>query len=65
MLPCAAIDCGNLSNPANGRVEVFNTTLGSPAVYSCNFGFELVGAAGRVCVETGEWSGVEPRCDRK
>ncbi len=61
----AAIDCGSLADPTNGRVEVFNTTLGSPAVYTCNFGYVLVGNAGRLCTETGDWSGVEPRCDRK
>ncbi len=61
----AAIDCGPLTGPTNGRVEVVNTTLGSPAVYTCNLGYVLVGDAGRLCTETGDWSGVEPRCDRK
>lgn len=60
-----AVDCGPLDNPENGRVEVFNTTLGSPADYRCDQGHELEGVDRRVCVETGEWTDDAPVCNRK
>ena len=60
-----AVDCGTLPDPDNGRVTVFETTLGSPAVYSCNPGFQLVGEARRICTDSGKWSDKEPACSRE
>ena len=59
------MDCGPLSAPDNGQIRVFNTTLGSPAVYSCIVGFNLVGTSRRVCTESGDWSDAAPVCQRK
>ena len=60
------INCGPLPDIANGKVAIApDTRLGSTATYSCNAGFNLVGAATRQCQANGEWSGQEPSCERK
>ena len=49
--------CSNLSNPANGEVNVPSRTVSSVATYTCNEGFELNGVA--TCegiVQSGECS---------
>lgn len=60
-----AIDCGLLSDPEYGKVDVTGTTARSVATYSCNKGFKIVGPATRVCLITGEWSRTAPTCQRK
>ena len=58
-----AVDCGDLSDPANGSVTLTTgTTLGQTATYSCNTGYGLVGDSTRTCQATGNWSGSEPTC---
>ena len=58
-----AVDCGNLSDPANGSVtHTAGTTLGQTATYSCNTGYNLVGDSTRTCQATGNWSGSAPTC---
>ena len=57
--------CRQLSNPANGRVEISNKNIGGIATYFCNSGFNLVGAKTRVCQSGGEWSGIAPSCQGK
>ena len=56
------IDCGVLPNPTNGQVVLPSTVLGSTATYSCNTGFDLVGASTRICQADSTWSGAEPSC---
>jgi CUB/sushi domain-containing protein len=60
---CTPVDCGPLEPPLNGDIFVFNTTLASPARYSCGLGFKLNGDEFRVCTINGTWSGPEPTCD--
>ena len=56
-----AVDCGNLTHPANGSVNhTAGTTFGQTATYSCNTGYYLVGDSIRTCQATGNWSGSEP-----
>lgn len=57
-----AVDCGSLDNPVNGFVQFQDTTLGSPAQYTCQRGYRLVGTDVRVCTETGVWSDTAPIC---
>ena len=58
-----AVDCGNLTDPANGQVDhTAGTTFRQTAIYSCNTGNNLVGDSTRNCQATGEWSGSEPTC---
>ena len=61
-----AVDCGPLSDPANGAVDLSDgTEFGATAVYSCDAGYILSGTSTRDCLDTGLWSGVEPTCNRK
>ena len=58
-----AVDCGNLTNPANGSVNhTAGTMLGQAATYSCNAGYNLVGDSTRTCQASGNWSGSVPTC---
>ena len=59
------VDCGALTNPANGQVSYpTGTTFGQTATYSCDTGYNLVGDSIRMCQPTGVWSGSEPTCLR-
>ena len=54
------MDCGSLTDPANGQVNhTTGTILEQTATYSCNTGYNLVGDSTRTCQATGVWSGSE------
>ena len=58
-----AVNCGTLSNPANGRVtHTAGTTFGQTATYSCNTGYNLVGYSTRTCQAARRWFGRAPTC---
>ena len=61
----AAVECDTLEDPANGRVVLSGTTVGSTADYSCDEGYVLTGGAQRVCQKSRTWSGVAPTCERR
>ena len=62
----AVIKCSSLDDPANGQVELSNTTVGSSANYTCTRGYILSnGNNTRTCEADGEWSGDTPICERK
>ena len=57
------VDCGTLSNPANGQVShTAGMTFGQTATYTCNTGYRLVGDSNQTCQATGRWSGSAPTC---
>ena len=57
------MDCGSLTDPANGSVNhTAGTSLGQTANYSCSTGYNLVRDSTRTCQATGEWSGSAPTC---
>ena len=57
------VDCGNLTDPANGQVaHTAGTIFGQTATYSCNTGYNLVGSSNRICQATSMWSGSAPTC---
>ena len=59
----AAVDCGSLTDPANGQVDhTSGTTLGQTATYSCNTGYNVVGDSSRTCQAEVIWSGSAPTC---
>jgi len=58
----AVISCGDLPTPPNGKRIGTQTTFGASAIFSCNLGFVLSGAAVRECLLSGLWSGAETRC---
>ena len=58
-----AVDCGNLTDPANGSVtHTSGTTYGQNASYSCDTGYNLVGNSTRTCQAIRNWSGSAPTC---
>ena len=61
-----AVDCGTLTNPANGQVNhTAGSTFRQTATYSCNAGYNLVGGSTRSCQATGAWSRSAPTCQRR
>ena len=61
---CRRVRCADLPDITNGEVS-FSSSInfpGSTATYTCTVGYTLVGNATRTCLESGEWSGVEPLC---
>ena len=57
--------CPVLSDPPNGLVVLSDSNfVDSRAGYSCNSGFRFQegDAILRVCMQSGEWGGSEPRC---
>ena len=64
LLSLTAVDCGSLTDTANGSVNhAAGTTFGENATYSCNTGYNLVGDSTRTCQAEGNWSGSEPTCE--
>ena len=61
------MDCGDLSDPENGLVNISSTLRGGMAIYSCDEagGYVLVGTMSRLCQEDGMWSDQAPICTRK
>ncbi len=59
----SAVDCGALTNPANGMVNVSTTTFMSTVTYTCNTGYMLNETLTRTCEAGSTWSGSEPSCD--
>ena len=58
------VDCGNLTDPAQGKVNYTSgTTFGQTATYTCNMSYNLVGDSTRTCQATGQWSGSAPTCE--
>ncbi len=59
-----AVNCGPLSPPANGNVQVPSTILGYVSHYHCNQGYVLTTPSTRECLASGRWSGANPVCKR-
>ncbi|XP_053405169.1 CUB and sushi domain-containing protein 1-like [Mercenaria mercenaria] len=60
---CNFIDCGSLSNPANGTVSMSDSIYMSTATYSCFTGFSLNGSVTRICMSDGNWNSSAPSCN--
>ena len=59
-------NCGSLTSPANGSVDLSEGTLVNASVsYSCDEGFNLRGVDSRTCLSSGNWTGSEPECISK
>lgn len=61
------MDCKEPKEIENGRVIIMNgtTTYNSAVEYHCIPQYERIGPYLRKCMENGEWSGEEPRCESK
>nr|CAH0105825.1 unnamed protein product [Daphnia galeata] len=62
---CTYVDCGALTEIANGQIAYTNGTthLGSEVFYNCAQNYRLEGSSpSRTCMEDGKWSGIAPQC---
>jgi len=59
---CPPVDCGALTDPANGKVNATATTYNSSATYSCTSGYSLSDTTPRTCQANKQWSGTAPTC---
>ena len=59
------VDCGSLSPPIDGTVQLNGTVFGSQAMYSCDVGYSLIGVATRSCLASQDWSDTAPVCQSK
>ena len=58
------MNCGPLESPSNGTLDTSSgTTYPETATYTCDPGYQLVGATARTCQDNGEWSSSEPDCE--
>ncbi|XP_055682887.1 sushi, von Willebrand factor type A, EGF and pentraxin domain-containing protein 1 isoform X2 [Lutzomyia longipalpis] len=62
---CKPVDCERPPPIEFGRVIVVNdsTVYGANAEYHCIPNYQRIGPYLRKCMETGKWSGEEPRCE--
>ena len=59
------IKCPDLAAIDNGAVDDGDNLPGTKAMYTCNYGYILVGSSKRLCQDNGTWAGTEPVCKRK
>ena len=59
------VDCGDLPPLLNGITHVINTTYKSRIDFTCENGYDLVGASFAVCLTNGTWNEEMPRCISK
>ena len=60
------VNCGDPGAPANGNFVLENDTYeDSIVIYSCSFGFTLIGDYQRLCQSNETWTGTVPTCTRK
>ena len=65
-----AEQCPALEPIPNGAITytpdmMADFNVGTLALYSCDFGFILVGSESQLCIGGGIWSGQPPECQRK
>ncbi|KAJ8280236.1 hypothetical protein GJAV_G00052170 [Gymnothorax javanicus] len=57
-----ADDCANPGTPPGALRTGDRFRVGEKVQYHCQTGLDLLGSSERVCLESREWSGSEPRC---
>ncbi|CAL4186175.1 unnamed protein product [Meganyctiphanes norvegica] len=62
---CQRKSCGVAQPPKDGIVIGVGRMFDNRIEYACDKGFELVGNANALCLESGYWSGTIPQCQRK
>ncbi|WAQ97902.1 CSMD3-like protein [Mya arenaria] len=62
---CTIKDCGPISPPTNGTVEISDTVYRSSAMFNCDLGYTLHGNNTAECLEDGQWSYGGPSCEIK
>lgn len=59
--------CDTPEDISNGTItytngDPSNVFIGDVLIYSCEVGYELLGASERFCMRNGNWSGPQPQC---
>lgn len=67
---CELVKCQSLETPEalyepHLEIEEHNNSYGGIAVFSCAWGYKLIGPPGIECELNGNWSGPLPKCVRK
>lgn len=57
-----AVNCGAPEDITNGKIRILHALYKSVIIYSCDYGFVLVGKQNRTCQVNGVWSGQPPSC---
>ena len=64
--PNSVLGCPRLLPPKSGQVSINGQSIGAVATFTCDSGFELVGAQTLVCGQAGNWQGGKtPVCRRE
>ena len=61
----AVISCPDPGIPQFGSREGDIFTYNSQVSFTCNVGYRLINSQQRICQATGDWSGIQPVCNRK
>jgi len=56
------VNCGDPGSPLNGQKRGSQYWTGESVSFICHPGYRLIGPATRVCLPSGNWSGVQPSC---
>ena len=59
---CNPVDCGDPGTPSNGAKAGTSFTYNSIITYSCNVGYNVMGADSLTCLSSGSWNGSVPLC---
>ena len=57
--------CGTDFKLPNGIIIKRGKKAGESVVFKCKKGYELEGSSVRVCLSSGSWSGIMPKCKSK
>lgn len=61
----AAKTCPRVEGAANMRTSITRYSVGGSVTYTCDEHFTMVGKNKRICLSSGDWSGVAPICHSK
>ena len=59
---CNPVDCGDPGTPSNGAKAGTSFTYNSIITYSCNVGYNVMGADSLTCLSSGSWNRSVPSC---
>lgn len=63
------VNCGTPDISTNGDVSAMlaysSTVFNSTVEYTCDIGYDIHGNTSRVCLASGQWSGLAPECFSK
>ena len=54
--------CPDLTPPSNGAVDQSGNSAGDTGTFTCDEGYQLVGAPVLMCLDTGMWNDTSPVC---